>query len=426
MKPIYKSLVLTNMALAVTLSLQANVTSDGASTPQAVNADTLEGLKVTLVSPNVSGARDLIASGECITSENELHIVLDGSKLTQGATHRILVQMEYGTNTVVLYGLNVTVPRYATLEPDTQEYEDNVVVVSTFGDGAGGGGADADVYSKDDSDNAHITTPLSIGGGVANSDCSIAAGYTTDEVGGSVVSTSGDGSIAVGSANAAGSSIITNAEGAVAVGMIDGQGSTISAQGGGSIAAGAITNNGNISTSGGGAVAIGFISGSENAAGLISASGKGSLARGVARYGKLEATGEGATVIGQAAEGSIKATGDGSFAGGCTIVYGDKIEAAGAASFAFGKEVAAQATCAQAFGYETTARMAAQMVCGQNNVSDSTEYQFIVGNGADAEHQSNAFAALKSGGIALFKADGTAVTLTATQLEALIALLQNA
>lgn len=136
MKPIYKSLALANMALAVTLSLQANVTSDGASTPQAVNAETLEGLKVTLVSPNVSGARDLIASGECVINNDKLQISLDGSKLAQGTTHRILVQMEYGTNTVVLYALNITVPRYVTLASGTQAYADNVVVVSTFGDGA--------------------------------------------------------------------------------------------------------------------------------------------------------------------------------------------------------------------------------------------------------------------------------------------------
>ena len=64
------------------------------------------------------------------------------------------------------------------------------------------------------------------------------------------------------------------------------------------------------------------------------------------------------------------------------------------------------------------------MVVGKCNVVDEDdEYQFIVGNGQGDDRRSNAFAVTKSGGLALFKADGTAVTLTATQLEALIASL---
>jgi hypothetical protein len=64
------------------------------------------------------------------------------------------------------------------------------------------------------------------------------------------------------------------------------------------------------------------------------------------------------------------------------------------------------------------------MVCGQCNVVDEDDtFQFIVGNGADNEHRSNAFAVTKSGELALFKADGTPVILTPALLESIIALV---
>ena len=137
MKPIYKNLALESTILAITLSLQASVTANGSSSVQPVEASALEGLKVKLVSPNVSGARDLIASGECVVDGANLVINLDGEKLAQG-THRLSVCMEYGTNTVVLYGLDITVPMYGSLSSDTQEFADDITVVETIGNAAGG------------------------------------------------------------------------------------------------------------------------------------------------------------------------------------------------------------------------------------------------------------------------------------------------
>ena len=412
MKPIYKSLVLANMALAVTLSLQANVTSDGESTPQAVNAETLEGLKVTLVSPNVSGARDLIANGECVISDNELQISLDGSKLAQGTTYRILVQMEYGTNTVVLYALNVTVPRYVTLASGTQEYADNVVVVSTFGDGDNSG-ADASVYAKNGEGNAHITKPLSVGYGVASNDGSVASGYVNGD--GSYISASGDGSVASGYAGRESSHISAGGDGSVASGYVNGDGSYIEASGDGSVASGYTDGeNSYIAASGDGSVASGY-AGGENS--YIAASNYGSVASGYAggENSYIEASNNGSVASGYAGGESshISAGGDGSVASGYTDGVSGNVEAKGVGS--------------QAFGIGVQAIQNGQIVCGKCNVVDEDDtFQMIVGNGADDEHRSNAFGVTKSGSLALFKADGTPIYLDAAKLEALIAMLPNA
>ena len=324
MKPIYKSLVLESVMLAVTLSLQAEVTANGESSAQSVDVSTLEGLKVKLVSPNVSGARDLVASGECVLNGADLVINLNGASLEKG-THRLVVSAEFGTNTIVLYGLDITVPMYATLANEPQEFTDDVTVVSTFGDGDKSG-ADATVYSKDGDGNAHITTPLSVGGGVASGNGAMASGYA------------------------------------------DGEGASIQATSNGAIASGYADNGAIIQASGQGATASGY------------------------------ADGEGA---------SIQAGGDGSIASGYADATSGNVEASGMGS--------------QAFGIGTQTQTDGQMVLGKCNVVDSDgDYAMIVGNGADDEHRSNAFAIDWNGNLVLFD-NGTPVVLTPAKLAALIA-----
>lgn len=130
MKQVFSNLAVTKKALSIALTLQAKVKhADGTGTV-AVNAADVEGLKVLLYSPQVSGARDLIESGECTANNNVLTIAL--GELKEGA-HRIVLQVAYGTQTRSIYTLELNVP--STLSSGTQEYAANVVAVSTFGDG---------------------------------------------------------------------------------------------------------------------------------------------------------------------------------------------------------------------------------------------------------------------------------------------------
>lgn len=377
MKPIYKSLALAAMTLSVSLSLQAKVNDGESVTESAVLASSLDGLKVELVSPNVTGARDLIASGECVIDGENLTISLNAGDWIKGATYSVRVSAVFGTQTVVLYVLNVSVPRYEALASETQEYEDEIVVVSTFGDGTGStitvdpvptegsenpvasggvynalqGKADGSLYSKDGEGNAKITTPLSVGGGVASSD------------------------------------------GAVAHGKKSGEDTEIQANAAGSFAGGEVTGYGT----------------------FIRSTGKGACAHG---YARTDSSG-------------IVASGNGSFAGGEAAGDGTEIQATGNGSFAFGQTadpdhgyLKATGAGSQAFGIGVQATQEGQMVVGKCNVVDEDDtYQFIVGNGADDRHRHNAFAVTKSGELALFKADGTPVILTAAYLEALIASL---
>ena len=137
MKPIYKSLALEAMALQVSVSLQAQVTDGENITQTPIPAEVLDSLRVELVAPNVSGARDLIKSGECTLSDNALSIELQTGEWLKGGVYRLQVSATFGTQTQVIYSLDVTVPRYDALASDPQEYEDTVTVVSTYGDGTG-------------------------------------------------------------------------------------------------------------------------------------------------------------------------------------------------------------------------------------------------------------------------------------------------
>ena len=134
MKPIYKSLLIEAEVLSVSLSLQAQVTSGEDVTTQDVQAESLEGLKVVLISPNVSGAKDLIASGECVL--DGANIIINLRNLAKGI-HRVQVSAIFGTQTCVIYALDLTVPAGVLATDEPQEFEDEVIVVSTIGDGQG-------------------------------------------------------------------------------------------------------------------------------------------------------------------------------------------------------------------------------------------------------------------------------------------------
>ena len=137
MKPIYKSLALAAMTLQVSLALNAQVYDGDSSSETALPAEVLDSLRVELVAPNVSGARDLIKSGECTIDGSDLSITLNAANWIKGATYRVQVLATFGTQTQVIYALDVTVPYYETLASEPQEYEDTVTVVSTIGDGIG-------------------------------------------------------------------------------------------------------------------------------------------------------------------------------------------------------------------------------------------------------------------------------------------------
>jgi hypothetical protein len=427
MEPIYKIVILTRSALEASLKLQAKVYNDGATATQDVQAESLQGLRVQLVSPNVSGARDLIASGECTIDGATLNVSINAAGLIPG-THRLVVKTEYGTQTVVLYGLDITVPTLFE-DGDAQEFEDTITVVSTIGDGDISG-ADATVYAKDGEGNAHITTPLIIGDGVASGAGAVASGYTYGE--GSSIQASSDGAVASGYIDGDNSSIQASGAGAVASGCAYGEGSSIQASSDGAVASGYIDGEGSsIQANSGGAVASGYIDGDNSS---IQANSAGAVASGHAGgdNSSIKANSGGAVASGNAGgdNSSIKASGNGAVASGCADGDNSSIQASGAGAVASGYtnstsgDVLAIGVASQAFGLGVKATKQAQMVCGQCNVVDEDgSFQFIVGNGADDEHRSNAFAVTKSGELALFKADGTPVILTPALLESIIALV---
>ena len=443
MKPIYKSLTLAAMTLQVSVALQAQV-NDGTTASQIdVPAEVLDSLRVELVAPNVSGARDLIKSGECTVSGNDLSISLNAGDWLKGGVYRLQVVATFGTQTQVIYALDVTVPRYETLASEPQEYEDTVTVVSTYGDGDKSG-ADASVYAKDGDGNAHITTPLSVSGGVATGDGAIASGYVSGEgasiqaasIGsiasgyvsgdGASIQATSDGSIAHGYAGE-GASIQATSAGAIASGYVSGEGASIQAASIGSIASGYVSGDGaSIQATSDGSIASGNADGegasiqatsdgsiaSGNADGngsTIQASGTGAVASGDAGDGAtIQATSAGSIAHGHAGEGaSIQATSDGAIASGYADATYGNVEASGQAS--------------QAFGMGTQTQTDGQMVLGKCNVVDTnSDYALIVGNGTDDQNRSNAFAIDWNGNLVLFN-NGTPVVLTPAKLATLIA-----
>lgn len=153
MKTIYKSIALEAALLSVTLALQAEIQSEGQTVTADVQASTLDRLKVTLVSPNVSGARDLVASGNATIEGNEIAVNLENLAF---GTHRLIVSARFGTQIRTLYALDISVPQ-AALPTETQEYEDAAIVVSTYGDGGGGGEFPTDYAKQGDDPTATLT-----------------------------------------------------------------------------------------------------------------------------------------------------------------------------------------------------------------------------------------------------------------------------
>jgi hypothetical protein len=153
MKTIYKSIALEAALLSVTLALQAEIQSGGDTVMADVQANTLDRLKVTLVSPNVSGARDLVASGNATIDGNEIAVSLENLAF---GTHRLVVSARFGTQIRTLYALDISVPQ-SELPNETQEYEDAAIVVSTYGDGGGGGEFPTDYAKQGDDPTATLT-----------------------------------------------------------------------------------------------------------------------------------------------------------------------------------------------------------------------------------------------------------------------------
>ena len=366
MKPIYKSLVLEHALLAVTLSLQAEILNNGTSSSQAVSAEALEGLKVKLVSPGVSGARDLIASGECALDGENLVINLDFANMSKGV-HRICVVMEYGTNTVVLYGLDIIVTMYGNLAADTQEYEDDVTVVSTIGDGQG------TPFDPSEMQAQIAQLQLDMAG---KADGSI---YRVGE--------SGDPAVQ-DVAKVYGHSVELSSA-AQATGLY-------------AVAEGESKATGN----------------------YAHAEGKNFLVPGpppaynIASGEASHTEGEGTTASGanSHAEGfCTTASSDSSHAEGSATT------ASGAYSHAEGQGTTASGVSSHAEGNGTIASQDNQHVSGTFNVEDTNgDYAFIVGNGTDANNRSNAFAIDWNGNLVLFNA-GTPVVLTPAKLAQLIA-----
>lgn len=134
MRPIYKSLALAATTLQVSLVLNAETRDDESASTMALQAELLDSLRVELVAQNVSGARNLIESGECIIDGSNLTITLDASEWTRGAMYRVQVLATFGTQTQVIYALDVMVPYYVALSEGPQEFSDNVTIVSTITD----------------------------------------------------------------------------------------------------------------------------------------------------------------------------------------------------------------------------------------------------------------------------------------------------
>lgn len=97
-------------------------------------------------------------------------------------------------------------------------------------------------------------------------------------------------------------------------------------------------------------------------------------------------------------------------------------EASGFASYALGYDTKAQAAYSHTEGNTTVAASECQHVQGRFNVTDSNgTYQFIIGNGTKTTPK-NVFAIKWDGTIVMWK-NGTALELTPSKLEALLALV---
>lgn len=373
MKPIYKILELVSATLQVSLALQAKVIDGTEESQTPIPADILESLRVELVAPNVSGARDLIKSGECTLDGNQLGIVLVTNDWLKGCVYRLQVSATFGTQTMVIYALDVTVQRYDALGDETQAYEDTVTVVSTVGDG----GADATVYAKDADGNAHITKSLTVSGSVREGN------HYSEAVEMNVVVLTPEQKAKI------------EAETGTAYDYCD-QNDAIEDGVNVTIYADAECTQ-----------KVGSTAKTEYADNPI----KGDFFN-LQAGESISAGTYYARVEGGAFGANSHAEGYG------TTAIGDYSHAEGSGTTAIGDNSHAE-------GDGTIASQNCQHVCCQYNVDDTgNSFLLIVGNGTSATSRRNAFAVTRSGEIALFEANGTPVILDVAKLKALIASVQ--
>ena len=388
-KPIYNIFTLTARNIILTLALVSAVQSQGADgevTTGELSAKELEGLKLQLVSPMTSGTETLTGNDAL-----ERYFVVDGSNVIvhlnglAAGQHRLSVKMQYGTQVEVLAVFDLVVP--ANLAAGDDEREVQISVVETIGDGDNSG-ADASVYAKDGDGNAHITKPLNISGSVQEGSpygeyiYELNVVVLTPEQKAEVEAETGtaydycdendtipDGvNVTIYADEECTQKVGSTAKTEYADTPLEGD--FFKLQNGESISAGTYYARVERRTSG------------ENS----------------------HAEGEGTTASGE----NSHAEGEGT-------------TASGYASHAEGTRTTASGDRSHAEGEGTIASKSNQHVCGQYNVEDANgDYALIVGNGADDQNRSNAFAIDWNGNLVLFN-NGTPVVLTPAKLAQLIA-----
>lgn len=141
-KPIYNIYTLTARLFVLTLSLASVLQTQGSTTTtkEALDAATVEGLQVQLVSPNTFGVANVPAwDGEgqhpalCYTI-NEGALIVYADALAAGR-HRLTVKSQFGTQVYVLAIFDLVVAENLPAGEDGREAE--IVIVKTVGDGSG-------------------------------------------------------------------------------------------------------------------------------------------------------------------------------------------------------------------------------------------------------------------------------------------------
>ena len=261
---------------------------------------------------------------------------------------------------------------------------------------------------------AHVEGYASDGGALLSEliGCHV-EGYVSN---GGEISAGDDGSHAGGYSDSG--EINANDSGSFAHGYVTDAGSNIKASGRGSFVHGFADNGGQIIASGNGSHAEGYVNGNIT----IEASGIGSHAEGCATFAQGDYS---------HAEGwETKARGFASHAEGYyTIVHintefchaeGESTEASGQACHAEGLRTYASGTASHAEGEDTKsigrashaggdgtiADQYAMTAIGKYNISGSTNDLFVIGNGTDSEHRSNALSVNSGGTITLNNSGG--------------------
>ena len=462
MRPIYESLALAAMMLRVSVDLKALVTDGENSSEFPIPAEVLDNLRVELIAPNVSGARNLIETGECTASGNTLSGELQTGDWIEGATYRLQAVATFGTQTQVIYALDITVPRYDELASEPQVHEGIAYVVITYGDGAGtpfdpsemqaeidelelnvASRADGGVYSKDGDGNAHITKPLSVSGSVQEGNSygevvELNVVVLTPEQKEAVEAETGttydycdtndaieDGeNVTIYADEECTQKVGSTAKTEYSETPIEGD--FFNLQNGESISAGTYYARLEMGTMG----INSHAEGNMTTASGISSHAEGNMTTAGNDYSHAEGSSTIASGVSSHAEGDNTTAGnDYSHAEGSSTTAsgvsshaeGDNTTAGGTNSHAEGVFTTASGDNSHAEGYKTIALQENQHVCGRFNVEDTNgDYALIVGNGTADNARSNAFAIDWNGNLVLFNA-GTPVVLTPAKLATLIA-----